>query len=177
MKDSFEELVLALKQNRKKCPWSNDVDFERFVEELAKEVDEVKQAIKNKDYVNLQEEIGDLLMDTLFLGIIAEEKGLFTIKNSLDDVITKLKRRKPWVFGDEVITTKEQATKRWNEIKAKWIYNYRNKKEVKMESIKKCVSAEDEWCAEAYMKTEYSKLTNETFEKEIKKYILFKELN
>lgn len=66
---------------------------------------------------------------------------------------------------------------KWNEIKKDWIYNYRNKKEIKVQSIKKHVMAEDEWCAEAYMETDYSKLTQEDFEAELKKYVLFKELN
>jgi type I restriction-modification system DNA methylase subunit len=66
---------------------------------------------------------------------------------------------------------------KWKQIKANWIYNYRNKKEAKGQSVTKCVSAEDEWCAEAYMETDYSQLKREDFESEIKKYVLFKEMN
>jgi len=66
---------------------------------------------------------------------------------------------------------------KWKRIKADWIYNYRNKKEVKGQSIKRCVSAEDEWCAEAYMETDYTLLKKEDFESEIKKYVLFKEMS
>ncbi|MCL5949040.1 MAG: N-6 DNA methylase, partial [Candidatus Bathyarchaeota archaeon] len=65
---------------------------------------------------------------------------------------------------------------KWKAIKNDWIYNYRNKKEVKGQSIKKIVTADDEWCAEAYMETDYSLLKKEDFETEIKKYVLFKEL-
>ncbi|MCK4649803.1 N-6 DNA methylase [Candidatus Pacearchaeota archaeon] len=64
----------------------------------------------------------------------------------------------------------------WNQIKDKWIYNYKNKKEIKEHSIKKCVNAENEWCAEAYLETNYEELNKELFELEIKKYILYKEL-
>ena len=66
---------------------------------------------------------------------------------------------------------------RWKGIRQEWIYNYRNKKEVGKQSIKKVVTAEDEWCAEVYMETDYSKLQKNDFENEIKKYILFKELH
>ncbi|MGD0856197.1 MAG: N-6 DNA methylase [Dehalococcoidia bacterium] len=66
---------------------------------------------------------------------------------------------------------------KWEKIKSEWIYNFRNKNEVDGQSIKKHVNAEDEWCAEAYMETDYSKLQKSDFENEIKKYILFKELN
>lgn len=66
---------------------------------------------------------------------------------------------------------------RWGNIKSEWIYNYRNKKEIKEYSVKKHVTADDEWCAEAYMETDYSELKEEDFEIEIKKFLVFRELN
>ena len=66
---------------------------------------------------------------------------------------------------------------KWSKIKDGWIYNYRNRKEIKEQSVKKHVQARNEWCAEAYMETDYSNLKEEDFEIEIKKYVLFKELN
>lgn len=66
---------------------------------------------------------------------------------------------------------------KWKKIKSDWIYNYRNRKEVKGQSVMKCVSADDEWVAEAYMETDYSQLKREDFESEIKKYVLFKEMS
>lgn len=66
---------------------------------------------------------------------------------------------------------------KWRQIKKNWVDNYQNKKEVNGSSLKKHVTADDEWCAEAYMETDYSKITKEDFEAEIKKYVLFKELN
>lgn len=65
---------------------------------------------------------------------------------------------------------------KWTDIKAQWIYNFRNKKEINGCSIKKCVTAEDEWCAESYMETDYSKITEEDFVKVIKDFVLFQEL-
>ena len=57
---------------------------------------------------------------------------------------------------------------KWKQKKSEWIKGY---------SVKRHVDAENEWCAEAYMETDYSKLTENDFVTEIKKYILFKELN
>lgn len=65
---------------------------------------------------------------------------------------------------------------RWKKIKEKWIYYYLNRKEEAGFSVNKVVTAKDEWCAEAYMKTDYSNLSKENFIKYIKEYILFKEL-
>jgi type I restriction enzyme M protein len=66
---------------------------------------------------------------------------------------------------------------KWKGIKADWTYNYRNRKEVKGQSIKRRVSAGDEWCGEAYMETDYGLLKKEDFESEIKRYVLFKEMS
>lgn len=62
----------------------------------------------------------------------------------------------------------------WNDIKNMWVNAYFNREEIDGFSVKKEVSAEDEWCAEAYMKTNYSVLNTEAFEKNIKDYAIFK---
>lgn len=62
----------------------------------------------------------------------------------------------------------------WNDIKNMWVNAYFNREEIDGFSVKKEVSAEDEWCAEAYMKTNYSVLNTEMFEKNIKDYAIFK---
>lgn len=77
-------------------------------------------------------------------------------------------KRKPMGRGDYL--------NKWGGIKNHWIYNFRNKKEIPGHSIKRCVTAEDEWCVEAYMETDYSKITKEEFVKTIKEFILFQEL-
>lgn len=66
------------------------------------------------------------------------------------------------------------AFSKWAKIKSDWIHNYRNKKEVKGQSIKKQVKPDDEWCAEAYMETDYSRLSEKDFIKHMKDYMLFK---
>ena len=66
------------------------------------------------------------------------------------------------------------ALNKWANIKQEWLQSYINKNEVKGISVKKYVTGYDEWCAEAYMETDYDKLTKEDFEKTIKNYISFK---
>jgi type I restriction enzyme M protein len=65
---------------------------------------------------------------------------------------------------------------KWGAIKEKWVNYYRNGKEEPGISVKQIVSANDEWCAEAYMATDYSTLNSEEFEKNLKDYVLFNEL-
>jgi len=68
---------------------------------------------------------------------------------------------------------REDYNNKWTEIKKYWITTYRNKEEIIGHSIKKVVSAEDEWCVEAYMETNYSSLVKEDFEKTLKECIVY----
>ena len=66
---------------------------------------------------------------------------------------------------------------KWEEIKKKWMNFYQNKIEEPGYSVLHTVTHTDEWCAEAYMETDYSTLCDEDFEKKIKEYVAFKFLN
>jgi type I restriction-modification system DNA methylase subunit len=59
------------------------------------------------------------------------------------------------------------------EIKQSWITSYRNHKDVPGLSVKEVVTANDEWCAESYMETDYSDLSVDDFKTVIKDYTLF----
>jgi type I restriction enzyme M protein len=65
---------------------------------------------------------------------------------------------------------------KWELIKLKWVNYYLNKKSEAGFSVNKKVTAKDEWCAEAYMETDYTKLNEKDFYYTIKKYVLFNEL-
>jgi type I restriction enzyme M protein len=62
----------------------------------------------------------------------------------------------------------------WSSIKNRWVDSYRNREDIPGECIKQKVSANDEWCAEAYMKTDYSLVNENVFQDTVKKYMLFK---
>jgi len=62
---------------------------------------------------------------------------------------------------------------KWGAIKNKWLEYYINKEEIDGHSVKKYVSYNQEWCTEAYMRTDYSKLSEEMFIKVMKNYISY----
>jgi len=62
----------------------------------------------------------------------------------------------------------------WSDIKKKWISAYINRETIAGLSINKIITAEDEWCAEAYMETDYSTLTIDDFIETIKDFIAYK---
>ena len=63
------------------------------------------------------------------------------------------------------------------DIKTSWIEAYRNNEVHKGESVTAYVGPEDEWIAEAYLETDYTKLTRQDFEEVVKNYALFKLTN
>ena len=65
----------------------------------------------------------------------------------------------------------------WDVIKKDWLYNFKNKKEIAYHSIMKEINADDEWCAEAYLETNYGDLKEDDFIQTMKEYALFNIVN
>ena len=66
---------------------------------------------------------------------------------------------------------------KWQAIKKKWLEGFINKKNEFGFSVTKKLTSDMEWVVEAYMETDYSVLSRDTFIKELKKYVSFKILN
>ena len=79
-------------------------------------------------------------------------------------------------FVKRKIKGRIDAFYKWKSIKAEWVSSYINRKAKAEFSVNKIVTDNDEWCAEAYMETDYSKLKTEDFEKTLKEYVFFNEL-
>lgn len=65
----------------------------------------------------------------------------------------------------------------WNEIKGKWVSSFFNRENEPGFSVTAAVTGEDEWCAEAYMETDYTTITENDFNETVKNYVAFKFLN
>ena len=73
-----------------------------------------------------------------------------------------------------VESTNSQGNGVWSGIEVEWLNLYRGRLEVAGMSCTKEVTSEDEWLCEAYMKTDYSKLTQKEFESTIRDYLAYK---
>jgi len=62
---------------------------------------------------------------------------------------------------------------RWAAIRDQWLADYRGLASVPGRCVKRLVSADDEWCAEAYLETDYSTLTDADFAAELRRYAIF----
>ncbi len=99
------------------CPWDQKQTMDSIKPHTLEETYEVLDAIDQRDWRGLQEELGDLMLQPVFLAEIAAGEGLFTIADSLQDINDKLIRRHPHIFGDAQAETAEDVKKRWDEIK------------------------------------------------------------
>src|ERR1700722_335123 len=99
----FERAVAIMARLRAPggCPWDREQSFESIRKYTLEEAYEVFDAIERRDFNNLSEELGDLLLQVLFYSEMAANEGHFTIAEVLDHLNRKLIRRHPHVFGDE----------------------------------------------------------------------------
>jgi MazG family protein len=117
--EKFAELVAVMARLRAPggCPWDRKQTFDTIKAYLLEESYEVMDAIDRRDWEGLKEELGDLLLQPVFLAEMAQEESLFTIADSLDAINEKLIRRHPHVFGDGAAETADDVKLRWDEIK------------------------------------------------------------
>lgn len=117
--DEFAELVRVMARLRAPggCPWDRKQTFDTIKAYLLEETYEVMDAIDRRDWEGLKEELGDLLLQPVFFGEMAEEQGLFAVADSLRAINEKLIRRHPHVFGDAAADTAEDVKVRWDAIK------------------------------------------------------------
>ena len=83
------------------CPWDREQTFDSIRKYTLDETYEVFDAIERRNWTDLKEELGDLLLQVLFYSEMASEAGDFTIVDVIEGLNRKLIRRHPHVFGDE----------------------------------------------------------------------------
>jgi len=92
--------IMARLRGPEGCPWDREQSFDSIRKYTLEETYEVLDAIERRDWPNLTEELGDLLLQVLFYAQMAADEGRFTIVDVLDHLNRKLIRRHPHVFGD-----------------------------------------------------------------------------
>ncbi len=119
-KHDIAELVeiVSILRSPDGCEWDRAQDFNSMKKCLTDETQEVLDAIDNKDYENLKEELGDVLLQVVMNCEIAREQGLFNINDVVQVLCEKLIRRHPHVFGDvKKPTTPEESLAIWKSVK------------------------------------------------------------
>lgn len=101
------------------CPWDREQDHDTLKRFLVEESYEVIEAIENKDYEHLKEELGDLLLQVVFHAQVANESKLFNFQDVIDGIHSKLLHRHPHVFKDALVHSSRDVEVQWEDIKRK----------------------------------------------------------
>lgn len=99
------------------CPWDQAQTLESLKPFLIEECYEVIEAIEEGDPQKIQEELGDLLYQIIFLAQIGQEEGTFDMGKILTSISEKMVRRHPHVFSDGTATQVSEVLAKWEEIK------------------------------------------------------------
>ncbi|MGI9353446.1 MAG: nucleoside triphosphate pyrophosphohydrolase [Rhizobiaceae bacterium] len=117
------EIMAALRTPVTGCPWDLEQDFASIAPYTIEEAYEVADAIERNDMDDLQLELGDLLLQSVYHAQMASEAGHFDFGDVVKGISAKMIRRHPHVFGTEDASAEEYSAKgmakgTWEKIKA-----------------------------------------------------------
>ncbi|MEA1903905.1 MAG: nucleoside triphosphate pyrophosphohydrolase [Actinomycetota bacterium] len=118
--------VRTMRTLRTECPWDREQTHKTLVKNLVEETYELVDALQQLDegtedwvgYAEVEDELGDVLLQVLFHETIARGPGFFDIDSVAETMRRKLVRRHPHVFGDVSAGTPEEVKANWDRIKA-----------------------------------------------------------
>ena len=101
------------------CEWDKEQTFKSIAPYTIEEAYEVADAIEREDISGLKEELGDLLLQVVFLSQIAKVEELFSFDDVAKTISEKLIRRHPFVFSNKKNHSLAEQVSQWEEIKQK----------------------------------------------------------
>ncbi|MEO0558290.1 MAG: nucleoside triphosphate pyrophosphohydrolase [Bacteroidota bacterium] len=115
--DLYADFVAIVRRLRRECPWDREQTHDSVKHLTIEEAYEMVEAIDAGNTDELAKELGDLFLHVLFHAHIAETEGTFDIADVMRAEMTKLVRRHPHVFGDEVVSGTGEVLRNWEAIK------------------------------------------------------------
>jgi len=119
MSESLDRLVAIMDRLRdpEGCPWDREQTMSSLAGYLLEEAYEVIDAIAADDGDRLREELGDLLLQIVFIARIARERAWFDLDGVADAISEKMIRRHPHVFGERKVSGSSEVKRNWEDIK------------------------------------------------------------
>ncbi len=99
------------------CPWDREQTLHSLSGYLLEEAYEVVDAVGAEDRDRLREELGDLLLQIVFMARIARERDWFDMNRVCDSIGDKMVRRHPHVFADREVVDSSEVKRNWEDIK------------------------------------------------------------
>ena len=119
------------------CPWDREQSPKSLRGSVVEEAYELVEAIDEGDAPHVAEEAGDLFLLATMICYMYEQKGAFSVADSLDGLGDKLVRRHPHVFGEAVAETSDAVLRQWDEIKEK--VDGRRKKDSLLDAVSRAL--------------------------------------
>ena len=116
--ERLKQVMSALRDPDSGCPWDLEQNFKSIAPYTLEEAYEVVDAIDRGDMINLREELGDLLFQSVYHAQMASEQGAFTLDDVINDVTEKMIYRHPHVFGEKTAKSAEDVNAIWDERKS-----------------------------------------------------------
>ncbi|HKN12947.1 MAG TPA: nucleoside triphosphate pyrophosphohydrolase [Candidatus Binatus sp.] len=114
---AFVKLLAVVTELRARCPWDREQKLADTPPHLIEEVYEVADAIAHGNLPHAAEELGDVIAQCVFAGVILAENSEFDIATVVRNATEKLIRRHPHIYGDTHADTVERVLENWEKIK------------------------------------------------------------
>lgn len=117
---AIQELLSIMAQLRdpvRGCPWDRKQTWQSLLPYTLEETYEVVDAVDRNEVAAVCDELGDLLLQVVFMAQIAQEQGLFDFETIARGISEKLVRRHPHVFDHAVYASETEQKQAWEAIK------------------------------------------------------------
>ncbi len=109
--------VMSVLRSDKGCMWDREQTHDTIKRNIVEEAYEAVDSIEEKNYQDLKEELGDILLQVVFHSQIAVENKEFNVNDVILGIIKKLVRRHPHVFAGETVASSREVLENWEDIK------------------------------------------------------------
>jgi MazG family protein len=116
---AFVRLVEIMDDLREKCPWDKKQTIQSLRQMTIEETYELADAITDKDWQGIKEELGDLLLHIIFYAKIGSEQKEFELDEVINGICEKLIARHPHIYSDVKVNDAEDVKKNWEKLKLK----------------------------------------------------------
>ena len=110
-------IMQQLRDPQQGCPWDKQQTFDSIAPYTLEETYEVLDAISRQDFVDLREELGDLLFQVVFYAQMAGEQQLFDFTDICNSICDKLERRHPHIFAGNERSDITEINRHWEQLK------------------------------------------------------------
>ena len=114
---NINRLVTIMDELREKCPWDKKQNIHTLRQQTIEETYELADAITDKDWNSIKEELGDLLLHIVFYSKIGAEEEKFTFEEVIEGICEKLIKRHPHIYGEVKVNNEDDVKKNWEQIK------------------------------------------------------------